>query len=117
ERDRPGRLHKPHERAQERALPGAVRADHRQPLAGLHAAGDAAEHLGAVECDRDAVERDRHPVTPRLVRRTIGKKGARKKEVATRSGSAAGESTVRARMPAKTRKPPPTSRESGSTMR
>src|SRR5262249_23985046 len=117
ERDRPGRLHKPHERAQERALPGAVRADDRQPLAGLPAAGDAAEHLGAVERDRDAVEGDRHPVTPRLVRRTIAKNGAPKKAVTRRIGSWAGESTGGATMSGKTRKPPPTSSESGSTMR
>ena len=56
-------------------------------------------------------------VNPLLVRSRIAKNGAPKNAVTTPIGSSAGDISVRASTSASTRKPPPKSSDSGSTIR
>ena len=111
-RDEPG------DRPEQRALPGAVRADDRYPLPRLDRAADAVEDPGPAELDRQLSQRQRrHGPTLLLVRSTTAKNGAPKKAVTTPIGSSAGDTTVRASTSQRTRNPPPTSSDSGTTMR
>ena len=108
-RDEPG------ERAQRRRLPGPVRADQRDPAALLGLERQAGDRLHAAEADADVAQLDHRIVL--AVRRTTAKNGAPKNAVTTPIGSSAGESTVRASTSASTRKPAPTTSESGTTAR
>ena len=117
ERDRAVVAQEPGARAEERALPGAVRADQRDPLAGRDLRADAVEHPGRPELDRERVEDDRGHRNVLLERSTTAKNGAPKKAVTTPIGSSAGETIVRAITSQSTRNPPPRSSESGSTIR
>src|SRR5262249_36470118 len=103
------------DRPEQRRLAGPVRADQRHPFPVLDGGRDSPEDGSAAEVDRDRVEHDHGP-TIRLVRSTTAKNGAPKNAVTTPMGSSAGASAVRAITSAKTRKPAPTSRESGSTI-
>src|SRR4029077_3284703 len=102
---------------QERALAGAVRPDHRQPLAARNLGVDAVDDELAAERDRDSAEPQGRHVKLRLVRSTTAKKGAPKNAVTTPIGSSAGDMIVRARTSVSTRKPAPTSSDSGTTAR
>ncbi len=73
--------------------------------------------VARAELDRSRVERERRHENVLLVRSTIAKNGAPKNAVTTPIGSSAGETIVRASTSASTRNPPPTSSESGRTIR
>ena len=106
----------PGDRAKQRRLAGAVRADEREPLPvgdrHVHGVDDRA----AAELDRDAAHVD-HAAPPRVVRRTRAKNGAPQNAVTTPSGISAGASAVLATTSASTRKPAPTITESGISAR
>src|SRR5262245_57939921 len=106
------------DRPEQRALARTVRPDHRQPLAVVERRRDRLEDPRAVDRHADVLHGQRgHWITLRLVRTTIAKKGAPKNAVTTPIGSSAGAITVRASTSVKTRKPPPTSSETGRTIR
>src|SRR5207237_6226497 len=101
--DTAGKRNERRDRPQQRALAGAVRADHRQPAALLQPERDAVEDGDAVERHRQALDRKRaHCTTLLLVRRTTAKNGAPKNAVTTPIGSSAGAITVRASTSVKT---------------
>ena len=118
ELDRPLRADETRNGPQKGRLPGAVGADQRHPLPRFHGRRDVVQHARAAELDAQVLEgQSTHGPTIRLVRRTIAKKGAPKNAVTTPIGSSAGDIAVRAITSAKTRKPAPTTIESGRTIR
>ena len=119
QRDRAVVAHEPGDRAQQRRLPRAVRADQRHPLAVLDRERDAVDDRAAAQLDRDVIESERghDDSILRDVRSTTAKNGAPKNAVTTPIGSSAGESAVRAITSASTRKPAPISTDSGSSSR
>ncbi len=100
---------------QDARLACAVRADEHHPLVGGDLERHAAHGYGAVEPDREVAELDHRIV--RAERRTTAKNGAPKNAVTTPIGSSAGETMVRASTSARTRKPAPTTSDSGTTAR
>ena len=106
----------PRDGAKERRLAGAVRADEPEPLAVRDDGVDAVHDRLAAELDRHRAQVD-HAAPPRVVRRTSAKNGAPKNAVTTPSGISAGASAVRAMTSASTRKPAPTTTESGINAR
>ena len=98
ERDRARRsATSPRDRAQERALAGAVRPDQRDPLARRDRRRVTPSSDGAPPSSTEQrVERERRHEKLLLVRSTIAKNGAPKNAVTTPIGSSAGETTVRA---------------------
>ena len=111
----------PGDRAQQAGLAGAVRPDQRHPIAALDRERHAVHDVAPAEPDGDVAERERclrHYDAIRFeVRSTIAKNGAPKNAVTTPIGSSPGDSAVRAITSASTRKPPPTSTDSGSSSR
>src|SRR5581483_1283351 len=106
------------DRAEQRRLARAVRADQRHPLPVLDRERDVRDDRPPAELDRDAVDGQRaHVAILRAVRSTTAKNGAPKNAVTTPIGSSAGESAVRAITSVRTRKPAPTSTDSGSSSR
>src|SRR5919197_1121656 len=103
------------DRPEQRRLAGAVRADDADPLAVRDGGAHAVEDERAPEANADVVQDD-HP-NLRLVRMTTAKNGAPQKAVTTPIGSSAGDSAVRATTSASTRKPPPTTIDSGTSTR
>ena len=110
--------HEPGDRPHQARLSRAVRADQRHPLAALDRERHALDDVATAQLDGHALQSQRRHAAIRLeVRRTTAKNGAPKNAVTTPIGISAGESAVRAITSARTRNPPPTSTESGSSSR
>src|SRR6185503_1026412 len=107
----------PGDRAEQRRLPGAVRADQRDPFPALHDGADVADDGPSAERHGHGVEFDRFHARPPRVRRTKAKNGAPKRAVITPIGTSAGASAVRATTSARIRNPAPTTNDSGSSPR
>src|SRR5581483_4968782 len=105
----------PGERAQRSRLACAVRPDQCEPLAGLDCEGDPPQRVRLAEPNGNVAELDH--LRPLDVRRTTAKNGAPKNAVITPIGSSCGERTVRAITSVRTRKPAPTTSDSGTTAR
>src|SRR5579859_3481988 len=83
-----------------------------------HRAGHAVQDLDPVQVHAELVDRDRAHVRTAVVDLRIQTNtGEPTSAVTTPMGSSAGETTVRARVSARTRKPAPDSSDSGSTRR
>ena len=103
------------ERAQHARLARPVRPDEHDPLVVRDLEREVADSLGATEPHGEIAELDHRIVLAE--RRTTAKNGAPKKAVTTPIGNSAGETMVRASTSASTRKPAPTTNDSGTTAR
>ena len=104
--------------AQQRGLARAVRPDQGQPAAVGHRGVHPVQDPDPVQFHGELVDTDRaHVRTAAVERRIQTNTGEPTSAVTTPMGSSAGDTTVRARVSARTRNPPPASSDSGSTRR
>ena len=116
--DRAAVRHQAGHRAQQRGLARSVRPDQGEPAARGHGTGHRVQHRNMVEFHAEVVDtQGTHVRTAAVERRIQMNTGEPTRAVTTPMGSSAGDTTVRARVSARTRKPAPTSSDSGSTRR